>query len=164
MNSPPDVEVKPRRRTLRSFSKAADKTPDVADAVPVTLQNDIHDVLWLPSGRPSSSGAPSDDPGDDPDVVGLPEPWLLQEAYESLLLTLHPQTQHRATYSTNNGPLVEPTLALYCPIEGGDYVVDATVRYIAKKADADVVMIDAVDLAAGEHGTFGKGQLEGFLP
>jgi hypothetical protein len=92
--------------------------------------------------------------------VGLPEPWLLQEAYESLLLTLHPQTQHRAAYVGNNGhgQLIEPTLALYCPIEGGDYVVDATVRNIAKKVDADVVVIDAIDLTAGEHGAFGKGQ------
>ena len=156
-----DVEVKPRRRTLRSYAKPADKSADANGALSTTLfQNDIHDILWLPSGRPGSSGEAPEDPEHDPDIVGLPEPWLLQEAYESLLLTLHPQTQHRAAYVANNGHgrLIEPTLALYCPIEGGDYVVDATVRNIAKRVDADVVVIDAIDLTAGEHGAFGKGQ------
>src|SRR5258708_13882887 len=54
---------------------------------------------------------------DSSDTARLPEPWLLQEAYENLLLTFHPQTQHRATYHSGDRVLIEPMLALYCPIE-----------------------------------------------
>ena len=40
-------------------------------------------------------------------------------------IALHPQTQHRAKYGS---------LALYCPIEGGDYVVDETVKELVRRA------------------------------
>src|SRR6266436_297894 len=78
---------------------------------------------------------------DSSDTARLPEPWLLQEAYENLLLIFHPQTQHRATYHSGDGVLIEPMLALYCPIEGGDYVINATVREIATRVGADVVVM-----------------------
>ena len=58
---------------------------------------------------------------------------------------------------TIDAQLVEPALALYCPIEGGDYVLDETVREMARRTGADVVVLDAVQLAAGECGHFGKG-------
>lgn len=89
--------------------------------------------------------------------AALPPPELLQEALNNLLITFHPQTQHRATYSTQNGLPVEPTLALYCPIEGGDYVIDETVRELARQTGAEVIVLDTVELAAGEWGAFGKG-------
>ncbi|PFH50653.1 hypothetical protein AMATHDRAFT_144519 [Amanita thiersii Skay4041] len=86
----------------------------------------------------------------------LPPPEVLEDALHNLQITLHPQTQHRATYSTPLGPPVEPTLGLYCPIEGGEYVIDATVRELALRTGAEVVVLDAVQLAAGEWGHFGK--------
>ena len=45
---------------------------------------------------------------------------------DGFYITLHPQTQHRVTYSQDGSTnlVVEPTLALYCPIEGEDYVVE----------------------------------------
>ncbi|CUA74937.1 Protein MSP1 [Rhizoctonia solani] len=81
---------------------------------------------------------------------------MLQDALAQLLVTLQPQTQYRAAYSTGGLPLVEPTLALYCPIEGGDYVIDDTVKELASRVNGDVIVIDAAQLAAGEYGSFGK--------
>ncbi|KAG8809356.1 hypothetical protein FRC17_003481 [Serendipita sp. 399] len=45
---------------------------------------------------------------------------------------------------------------LYCPIEGGTYVIDAAVRELASRTGADVLVLDALDLLAGEWGPFGK--------
>ncbi|GJJ12095.1 hypothetical protein Clacol_006336 [Clathrus columnatus] len=99
-----------------------------------------------------------------PLLNALPPPELLQEALNNLLIAFHPQTQHRATYSTQNGLPVEPTLALYCPIEGGDYVIDETVRELARQTGAEVVVLDTVEIAAGEWGAFGKAATAVHLP
>lgn len=72
-------------------------------------------------------------------------------------MAFHPQSQHRGTFASGSGPLVEPSLALYCPIEGGDYIIDETVRELGRQTGAEVVVLDAVQLAAGECGLFGKG-------
>ncbi len=106
------------------------------------------DVLWAPS---------EDMEADAPDTATLPPPQILDEALNNLLITLHPQTQNRAVYASPHGPAVEPTLALYCPIEGGDYVIDATVKEMARRIGAEVLVLDSVQLAAGEWGSFGAG-------
>ena len=95
--------------------------------------------------------------GDSSHTSALPPPEILEEALNKLQITLHPQTQHRATYSTPLGSPVEPTLGLYCPIEGGEYVIDATIRELALRTGSEVLILDAVQLAAGEWGHFGKG-------
>jgi hypothetical protein len=100
--------------------------------------------------------APPLPPADDGDA--LPPPAVFADALTSVRVALHPQTQHRGAYASPTGAPVEPALALYCPIEGGDYVVDETVRELARQTGADVLVIDAVQLAAGEWGTFGKGK------
>ncbi|SRR6266851_4901982 len=87
----------------------------------------------------------------------LPPPEVFEEVLNNLHISLHPQTQHKATYTTPSGPPVEPTLALYCPIEGGNYVIDDTVRELARRTGSDVVVLDAVHMAAGEWGHFGQG-------
>ena len=57
----------------------------------------------------------------------------------NLHIALHPHTQHRAAYvTTATGPPIQPTLALYCPVEGGEYVVDETVRKLARRTGAEV--------------------------
>ncbi|PPQ63074.1 hypothetical protein CVT24_005929 [Panaeolus cyanescens] len=94
--------------------------------------------------------------GSDDEHVKLPPPEIFEEALDNLLITLHPQNQHRAV----NAPPgtvrpIEPTLALYCPIEGGDYVIDATVQELAFKTGSEVLTLDAAQLAAGEFGQFG---------
>ncbi|KAI0028115.1 hypothetical protein K488DRAFT_59514 [Vararia minispora EC-137] len=91
-----------------------------------------------------------------PPASSLPPPQILEEALNNLYISLQPRTQARATYSTNAEPAVEPTLALYCPIEGGDYIVDDTVRELARRSGSDVVVLDAAHMAAGEWGMFGQ--------
>ncbi|KIJ68966.1 hypothetical protein HYDPIDRAFT_144468 [Hydnomerulius pinastri MD-312] len=143
--SEPTPPEKPPRRTRASPSATATKDAENdRPQIPSGL-----DILWLPDATPS-----------DADVTGanntLPPPELFEEALTNLHITLHPQTQHRAAYASPTGPPVEPTLALYCPVEGGEYVLDETVRELARRTGAEVLVIDAVQLAAGEWGHFGK--------
>ncbi|THH11835.1 hypothetical protein EW145_g398 [Phellinidium pouzarii] len=101
-------------------------------------------ILWSPDTmEPASSSA-------------LPPAEIFQEVLTDLLITLHPQTQHRGAYASSAGPMVEPTLALYSPFEGGDYIIDETVKELSRRTDSDVVVLDAVQMAAGEWGSFGK--------
>ena len=78
----------------------------------------------------------------------LPPPELFDDALMNLHIALHPHM---------------PTLALYCPVEGGEYVLDETVRKLAWRTGAEVLVIDAVQLAAGEWGHFGKGKSSSHL-
>lgn len=112
------------------------------------------DILWSPEPHPRTSTA------SDLQNLDLPPSEIFEDVLDSLHVTLHPQTQHRATYTPQDGSAsstVEPTLALYCPIEGGDYVVDETVKELARRVGADVVVLDCVQLAAGSAGQFGSG-------
>jgi hypothetical protein len=93
----------------------------------------------------------------EPEPSTLPPPEVFEEILNNVHLALHPQAQNKATYSTPSGPPIEPTLALYCPIEGGNYVIDDTVRELARRTGSDVVVLDAVHIAAGEWGHFGQG-------
>ncbi|TBU35857.1 AAA-domain-containing protein [Dichomitus squalens] len=135
-----DPEEKPKRRTRVSAAK------ETVDSVPLPSGLDI---LWTPGAAPEGSSPPSHS-------SLLPPPEVFNEALHNLHIALHPQTQHRATYSSGKGPLVEPTLALYTPIEGGNLYLDEMVREMARQTNADVVVLDAVQLAAGECGQFGK--------
>lgn len=103
------------------------------------------DIIWTPETIK------------EPSPSALPPPEIFQEVMTDLLITLHPQTQHRAIYPSLSSPPVEPTLGLYCPIEGGDYIIDQTVQELARRTDSEVIVLDAVQLAAGEWGAFGKG-------
>jgi hypothetical protein len=130
---------KPKRRTKAS---AASKDSDPPQ-LPAGL-----DVLW----------APETDNLDANSSHSLPPPEIFEEALNNLHITLHPQTQHRACYPSASSSPIEPTLALYCPIEGGEYIIDETVRELARRTRSEVVVLDAVQLAAGEWGHFGKGE------
>ena len=109
------------------------------------------DILWLPTDSGVTPASTSD---------VLPSSEMLEDPLDSLLLTLHPKNQHRAVYPSGpEGRLVEPTMGIYCPLEGGHCVVDATVRELASRTGSEVLVLDAVQLAAGEWGAFGKGIL-----
>ena len=88
----------------------------------------------------------------------LPPPEVFEEVLNNVHISLHPQTQHKAAFPTPSAPPVEPTVALYCPIEGGNYIVDDTVRELARRTGSDVVVLDSVHMAAGEWGHFGQGE------
>ncbi|KAJ7632559.1 hypothetical protein FB45DRAFT_912768 [Roridomyces roridus] len=147
-SSPPDTPPDEPEKTRRK-AKTLPKDPEEPLELPDGLAADI---LWQPESEPG------------PSSHALPPPEILEEALYNLQITLHPQTQHRATYPPSIGPLLEPTLALYCPIEGGDYVIDETVREIARRTDSEVLVLDAVQLAAGEWGAFGKAANSLHLP
>jgi hypothetical protein len=136
--APEDAE-KPKTRRARTVKEPSSTT----STLPVGL-----DVLW----QPASDGSAAD-------VDALPPADVFGEALTSVRVALHPQTQNRATYASAGDAPVEPAIALYCPIEGGDYVLDEAVRELARQTGADVLVLDAVQLAAGEWGTFGKGML-----
>jgi len=117
--------------------------------LPVSL-----DILWTPEPHPRASAS------SNLQNLDLPPSEIFEDVLDNLHVALHPQTQHRATYTPQDGSAsstVEPTLALYCPIEGGDYVVDETVKELARRVGADVVVLDCVKLAAGSVGQFGSG-------
>lgn len=139
--TPAEDSDKSRTRRLRSTS------PTSKDTEPMEFPEGLN-ILWSPV-----DGDPDLKPSE------LPPPEVFEEALHNLHITLHPQTQHRATYASASGPLVEPTLGLYCPIEGGDYIIDATVHELARRTGAEVLVLDAIHLAAGEWGQFGKGIL-----
>lgn len=134
-------EDKPRAR------RAKLAPPLSKDTEPVEIPQGL-DILWNPADEPHDPNDPQ---------TALPPADVFDEALHHLHITLHPQTQHRAAYPSTSGPPVEPTFGLYCPIEGGDYIIDATVRELARRTNAEVLVIDAVQLAAGEWGQFGKG-------
>ncbi|RXW24346.1 hypothetical protein EST38_g1546 [Candolleomyces aberdarensis] len=50
----------------------------------------------------------------------------------------------------------EKCLVLSCPTKEGAHIIDAAVRHVANKQGADVVVLDALELAAGKLGLLGK--------
>ncbi len=140
---------------IDSGEPLAEEDPDKPKRRSRSLLPSGLNILWSPDIDPhlTSSVAPT---SPFPNSA-LPPPDVFHEALTNLHIALHPQSQYRGTFSTNSSPLVEPTLALYCPIEGGDYIIDETVRELGRQAGAEVVVLDAVQLAAGECGQFGKG-------
>lgn len=147
---PPSEPEKPPRRTKTSAGSTSNTStqrdresdPDDRPQLPQGL-----DILWLPHDLPSLDSQRNNI---------LPPPELFDDALTNLHIALHPHTQHSAAYVTATGLPIEPTLALYCPVEGGEYVLDETVRELARRTGAEVLVIDAVQLAAGEWGHFGK--------
>ncbi|TFY57272.1 hypothetical protein EVJ58_g7120 [Rhodofomes roseus] len=132
-----EPEKSRRRRTVVSS-----RDPDPSHPLPNGIE-----ILWTPENDPSSSAAFQH---------ALPPPEIFEEILHNLHITLHPQTQHRATYASPSSPPEEPSFALYCPIEGGDVYIDETVREMARRTGAEVVVLDSVQLAAGPCGEFGK--------
>ncbi|KAG8708021.1 hypothetical protein FRC08_000157 [Ceratobasidium sp. 394] len=111
---------------------------------PIVLSTRALDSMW-------NSGTLS-----DADSSALPPPRHFDDTLSELRITLFPKTQHKAVHVVDGAPLVEPTLALYCPIEGGEYVIDATVKELAQRTGAEVQVVDMAHVAAGEWGNFGR--------
>ena len=112
------------------------------------------DILWSPEPHPRGSTT------SNLQNLNLPPSEIFDDVLDSLHISLHSQTQRPATRAPqdhNASSTFEPTLALYCPIEGGDHVLDETVKELARGVGADVVVLDCVQLAAGSAGQFGSG-------
>ncbi|KAJ6505595.1 hypothetical protein DFH09DRAFT_885940, partial [Mycena vulgaris] len=51
----------------------------------------------------------------------------------------------------------EPSICLFTPYEGCHEIIDSMIQSVANRLDADVIVLDALELALGEFGAFGKG-------
>lgn len=160
----PSETVLPEPRIIDQIDSGeplAEEDPDKPKRRTRSLLPNGLNILWSPDIDPHlTSSVASTAPFPN---SALPPPDVFHEALTNLHIAFHPQSQYRGTFSTNSSPLVEPTLALYCPIEGGDYIIDETVRELGRQTGAEVVVLDAVQLAAGECGQFGKGTYSYFL-
>lgn len=143
-SSSPSTE-KPNPPSRESTAPNGKNAPD--DTAPGLQVSSEQDFFW--SHQSLTESEPST----------LPPPEVFEEVLNNVHISLHPQAQHKATSSSPNGPPIEPTVALYCPIEGGNYIIDDTVRELARRTGSDVVVLDSVHMAAGEWGHFGQGEL-----
>ena len=143
---PAPLPEEPEKVVKRATGRARTAKGLDGKAENITFPDGLTDkILWLPEENPSG-----------------PEEWLppedmLQEALGNVNVSLHPRAQHRATYQSASGPPVEPSVTLYCPIDGGTYVIDLTVQELARRINADLLTLDAVDILAGEWGDLGSG-------
>lgn len=175
-SSPPSLEPSAVSTTVDSSKDSLEASKDT-----VPSEEDEKASIRIRRTRSSSSNARDSNSASDPDVIEfregldneilfapsqslgetlhfvLPRPEILEEALDKLLITLHPQNQARAMVSpSRSSHPIEPTLALYCPIEGGDNYIDYTVHELAFRTGSEVLVLDAVQLAAGEWGIFGE--------
>lgn len=135
-----EKRMRPRRRT----------TPAEAEETIPMYPVDVRLLQSLSYNRmmdqwPVSSRSPSRD--------------ALDDAYSKLLVALNHRTQVLALPRPDaEQSIPEPTIALYCPMEGGNYVLDETVQELSRMLSANVVTLDVAQLAAGESGAYGKGR------
>ena len=70
-------------------------------------------------------------------------PEIFEDMLDEFHITLYLQTQHCATHGqdVSTSPIVESAwLCTYCPVKGGHCVVGETVRELARRVGADVVL------------------------
>src|SRR5258706_3964745 len=143
---PAPLPEEPEKVVKRATGRARTAKGLDGKAENITFPDGLADkIIWLPEENPSSPDA------------WLPPEDILQEAFSNVNVALHPRAQHRATYQSASGPPVEPSVTLYCPIEGRTYVIDSTVQELARRVYAELLILDAVDILAGEWGDFGRG-------
>ncbi|CAE6460408.1 unnamed protein product [Rhizoctonia solani] len=91
-------------------------------------------------------------PTQDTDCSSLPPTSLIDDAYTQLSLILN-SSAAQCDPPESNG-LDERTVILYCPIEGGESVVDATIQELSRKANATVETLDLVRIISELPGSF----------
>ncbi|KAG9017084.1 hypothetical protein FRB90_001814 [Tulasnella sp. 427] len=177
-----DEETAPARRSkTRRIRLLMDKEKEPELELPPRPTLDpklIPKICWKPSqshgppedGRPSGSSSQSHSEARSNDVSQLeessdpklPPGYILDELEQKLRVALHPHSQKSSLPKPEDSewrsrqPASEPSLALFCPIEGGNHAIDATVQELSERVGADVVVLDAVQLAAGLNGAYGE--------
>lgn len=110
-----------------------------------SLPSDFGDK-FLTSSPPRAPPAPGDDSGSGTDSLTFYEQQLKNQLLASFL-------------PANQQALADPTLALVCPIEGGEYIVRQTIKKAASLVNADVVRIEAIEcLGLRQYGGLGQGK------
>ncbi|KAG8906282.1 hypothetical protein FRB99_007219 [Tulasnella sp. 403] len=178
----PDTEAatlkRPRVRRTKLSASEKEKPHDVLPPRPSFDPKLVEKSVWQHRVGASGSPVPPKDPKENivsviPDDSGsssssmvsviadpqLPPAGMLDDMVSKLLVALHPHAQNSSIGLDGSKPgnSIEPTFGLYCPIEGANDVVDKTVRELATRVGADVIVLDAAQLAAGESGIYGEG-------
>lgn len=113
----------------------------------VTLPSDFTDKYFT-----SAPAAPPRAPEDEPDAAFDPPYTYYDNQLKNQLLA--------SFLPANQQALTDPTLAVVCPIEGGEYIVGETINKAASLVNADVVRLEAIEcLGLRQYGGLGQGEL-----
>ncbi|KDN33481.1 hypothetical protein RSAG8_13427, partial [Rhizoctonia solani AG-8 WAC10335] len=86
----------------------------------------------------------------------LPPASLIEDAHTQLTLIFNSPTPQCPTDPKCDTPTNQSSLVLYCPIEGGERIIDATVQELARRVGAAVTTIDVVQQINEQAGSFWK--------
>lgn len=125
----------------------------------------IERFLWAPQ-RPTTAGenlsvsAPLKDGELESTLPVFRFTGSVQSTLNSLVALAFSEAEkpRSAPESVSDVP-AEKCLVLSCPTKEGTHIIDAAVRHAASKQGADVLVLDALELAAGKLGSLGKGML-----
>ncbi|KAJ7721375.1 hypothetical protein B0H16DRAFT_1602728 [Mycena metata] len=136
----------------------------------ITIPPDFIDkFVWPPFKDIAADGAA--DPINDPssDHPSLPQSYtfagsVLSEVLAAAAYAFSPTSQlggmepEEFHSVTNDEDLPEePSICLFTPYEGCHDIIDSMIQSVANQLNADVVVLDALELALGEFGALGKG-------
>ncbi|KAJ2930112.1 hypothetical protein H1R20_g6979, partial [Candolleomyces eurysporus] len=120
----------------------------------------INHFLWAPE-QPTTAGENPIAMGPSEDSEGTPPVFRFTGSVQSKLSSLvalafsKAEKPRSASVSVSDVPS-ERCLVLSCPTIEGTHIIDAAVRHVANKQGADVLVLDALELAAGKLGSIGK--------
>ncbi|KDN34691.1 hypothetical protein RSAG8_12240, partial [Rhizoctonia solani AG-8 WAC10335] len=86
----------------------------------------------------------------------LPPASLIEDAHTQLTRIFNSPIPQCPTKPKCDTPTNQSSLILYCPIEGGESIIDATVQELARRAGAAVTTIDIVQQINEREGSFWK--------
>lgn len=125
---------------LVTYSKLKETSTSKAQKQPITGSGETSNTQEKVS--PTIEGSTTPVKGMSNDVYQI-EKEVLREIDTMVAAGLQPSSAR----STNNSLASKPHLVLHCPKDGGTYFLDAVVRSIAVTHSADLISIDAQDLA-----------------
>ncbi|KAG8930208.1 hypothetical protein FRC02_004510 [Tulasnella sp. 418] len=143
---PRSLPLSLKRISARQATHDSDPAIAASHLVPDVVSRAFSNTASEPG---ASSG--NDAPELPPNLDALPPPQILEDIRVKVRMSFHPATQSKALSVDGK----EPTVALYCPIEGGSYVIDETVRQLANTEGAELEVLDGLQLAGGVHGKYG---------
>jgi hypothetical protein len=90
--------------------------------------------------------------------LSLPTEENLAVIQASVVDALHVSKRlHSASQHEGMNAALEPVVGVYCPLEGGTYVLDVAIEEVASRVGAELVTLDAIELAAEGKGSLGPG-------
>ncbi|KAJ7931803.1 hypothetical protein B0H13DRAFT_2308502 [Mycena leptocephala] len=110
----------------------------------------IAKFVWSPFKDIAADGAaePMNNPSSDhPQSYAFPD-GVVSEVLAAASYAFSPTSQIGA---------VEPNICLFTPYEGCHDIVDSMIQSVANQLNADVIVLDAIELALGEFGALGEG-------